>query len=199
MGDEVEQLLMLEHPALQRAPFRFGRHVLPQERQQLAHEPVARLLERVDRALEPLEEVRSDEPDDLLLSVVLPRVDVLVVARVEGERVVDREAEERLVALERLLEQIDEPPVALTQGIRSHDRGQALRKRRGLGPAEHLALLGVRAAALHDESLEQGVLGEDLLKRLGGVGHLAVRADLRSHLVREGVHAGHDARDAERP
>ena len=68
------------------------------EGQQLLEQAVARSLERPHRALEALEEVRPDEPDDLVLAVVLERVDALVRPLVVGERVVDGKAEQRLVS-----------------------------------------------------------------------------------------------------
>ena len=71
----AEDLGVLELPPLEPLLLGVGLAVDLDEGEQLLEQAVARLLERLDGALEPLQEVRADQPDDLVLAVLLDRVD----------------------------------------------------------------------------------------------------------------------------
>ena len=130
LGRVAEDLGVLRLPALQPLLLGVGLAVHFDEGEQLLQQAVAGQLERDDRALEALEEVRADEADDLLLPVLLERIDALVRPLVLGERVVHREREERVLARERLLEHVEQPAVGLADRVLRDLRRPALGKRR---------------------------------------------------------------------
>ena len=72
VGKDVGVLTL---PAIEPLLRGFGLAVHLDEREKLCEEPITRALERPHGALEPLQELRPDKPDDLELPVVLDRVD----------------------------------------------------------------------------------------------------------------------------
>ena len=136
------------------------------EGQQLAHQPVQRLLEGVHRALEALEEHRADQAHHLALAVLLHGIDV-VGADVVGQRVVDGQREQRLPAPEGLVEHVEHFPIRRADRVLGHLGRLALGERGRLAALLDLAGLGIGPAALHDQRLEHLVRGERLLG-LGG-------------------------------
>ena len=124
------------------------------EGQQLAHQPVEGPLERVDRTLETLQEEDTNEADHLFLAVLFERIDAVVWSDVVGKRVVDGQRKERIRLLERPLEHVEGLTVGLADGVLRHLRWSPHRKVSGLITLLELAGLGVGAAALHDQRLE---------------------------------------------
>ena len=90
---EAENLTVLSLPTLQALLFGVCLAVNLQESQQLLEQAVAGHFERGDRALEPFEKVGSNQTHDLLLPILLKRIDALVRSRVPGERVVHGKGE----------------------------------------------------------------------------------------------------------
>ena len=126
----AEDLGVLGLPALEPLLLGLGLAVHFDERKQLLQQPVAGQLERRDRALEALEEVRADQADDLLLAVLLEGIDALVRPLVPGQRVVHRQREERVLAREGVLEHVEQPAVGLADRVLGDLRRLALGERR---------------------------------------------------------------------
>ena len=173
LGPVADHLRVPAQPAVEPVLLRARLAVDLDEGQQLAHQPVERLLERVHRALEPLEEHGADQPHHLALAPLLERVDVLG-ADVVGQRVVDRQREQRMLATAGLLEHVEHVLVRRPDRVLGHPGRLALGKRGRLAPLLDLAGLGVGPAALHDQRSEhhvgsQGVAG--LLRQALGKGH----------------------------
>ena len=91
-----------------------------EEGEQLSQQPVARKLEGGDGTLETLEEVRADQPDDLLLTILLEGVDVFVRSLIPVQRVVHGQSEQRVLAGKRLLEHVEQSPIGLADRVLSH-------------------------------------------------------------------------------
>ncbi len=128
--------------------------------QQLQQQPVARLLEGVGRAFESLEELGADQPANLLLAVLDPRIDRLVPPDVIGQGVVDAQGEERLVLLERLLDHPQQPPVRPLDRVAGNNRRLACGEHRHAGALLDLAFLDIGPAPLDNQRLEHAVAGK---------------------------------------
>ena len=145
---------------------RSGLAVNLEEGQQLPEQPVAGEFECDNGAFEALQEVRTDQANNLLLPVLFEWIDACVRSLVPGEWVIHGEREERVLLRKRVLEHVEQPPVGLANGVRGHLRRLARREGGRQPSLADLALARVGAATLHDEVAED-IVGEEDFMRLG--------------------------------
>jgi len=82
-----------------------------EKREEFLEQPVARKFERHNRAFEALEEVRSNEANDLLLPAFFPLVYLRVRPFVPGERVIHGQREQRARLGKGIFKHVEQPPI----------------------------------------------------------------------------------------
>src|SRR5262249_35251962 len=108
-------------------------------------------------------EVGPDETDDLLLSVLLDRIDAFVWPLVPGQGVVHRQCEEWVLAGEGVLEHVQERTISLTDRVLRYLRRLARGTRRSFACLPDLARARIGPAALNDQVAKDGIRSQHLL------------------------------------